>query len=262
VGQLNAPSLVAGAAIDRVAPLRDSQIALFLDVDGTLLDLAARPDDVVTPPSLIVTLARAERIIGGALALISGRSIEDVDRLFAPLRLRVSGVHGAEIRLEPNAPTTATTAGNLPMSLLAALERAILPFPGVFVEDKRFSFTVHYRLAPSAEQPVRSLIKQLIDATPTALEIMDAHYAIEIKSPYFDKGGAIAAFLANSTFRGRTPIFVGDDTTDESGFALVTARGGFAYSVGRPRPGAIGVFSDPDAVREWLAEFAARGSCA
>jgi trehalose 6-phosphate phosphatase len=245
---LNAPSVVAGAAIDRVAPLRDSQIALFLDVDGTLLDLAARPDDVVTPPSLISTLSRTDRTIGGALALISGRSIEDVDRLFSPLRLRVSGVHGAEIRLEPNAPITATTAGDLPKSLLAALERAILPFPGVFVEDKRFSFTVHYRLAPSAEQPVRSLIKRLIDATPTALEIMDAHYAIEI-----------AAFLSTPTFRERTPIFIGDDTTDESGFALVTSRGGLAYSVGSPRAGAIVGFPAPWAVRAWLAEFASRG---
>jgi len=99
-----------------------------------------------------------------------------------------------------------------------------------------------------------------VDSIPIAVAIMDAHYAIEIKSPCFDKGGAIAAFLSDSTFRGRTPVFVGDDTTDESGFALVTARGGFAYSVGRPRPGAIGVFPDPEAVREWLAEFAARGS--
>ncbi len=97
---------------------------------------------------------------------------------------------------------------------------------------------------------------------PTAVEMMDAHYAIEIKNPCFDKGGAIAAFLSTSTFFERTPIFIGDDTTDESGFALVTARGGFAYSVGPPRPGAIAAFPGPRAVREWLAEFASRGSSA
>ena len=96
----------------------------------------------------------------------------------------------------------------------------------MFVENKRFSFTVHYRLAPSAERPLRNIVKQLVDSIPIAVDMMDAHYAIEIKSPCFDKGGAIATFLATSTFRGRTPIFVGDDTTDESGFALVSARGG------------------------------------
>jgi trehalose 6-phosphate phosphatase len=129
----------------------------------------------------------------------------------------------------------------------------------VFVENKRFSFTVHYRLAPSAERPLRDIVRQLVDSLPIAVDVMDAHYAIEIKSPCFDKGGAIAAFLSTSTFGGRTPIFVGDDTTDESGFALVNARGGLAYAVGRPRPGAVNAFSEPRAVREWLVEFADRG---
>ena len=254
--QLNAPSIL-GARADDVAALSDASVALFLDVDGTLLDLAARPDDVVTPVGLVATLAGAERKLAGALALISGRAIDDIDHLFAPLRLRVSGVHGAEIRFDPDGATAPTVATDLPQSLLAALRHAVEPFPGVFVENKRFSFTVHYRLAPAAERPLRNIVKQLVDSIPIAVDIMDAHYAIEIKSPCFDKGSAIAAFLSTSTFRGRTPIFVGDDTTDESGFALVTARGGFAYSVGRPRLGAIGAFSEPRAVREWLAKFAA-----
>jgi trehalose 6-phosphate phosphatase len=260
VDQLNAPS-VEGATAGNVAALKDASVALFLDVDGTLLDLAARPGDVVTPAGLVATLAGAERKLDGALALISGRSIDDIDHLFAPLRLRVSGVHGAEIRFDPDGSKNPTVASDLPQSLLTALRRAVEPFPGVFVENKRFSFTVHYRLAPSAEGPLRNIIKQLVDSIPIAVDIMDAHCAIEIKSPCFDKGGAIATFLSTSTFRGRRPIFVGDDTTDESGFALVSARGGCAYSVGRRRPGAIGSFSEPQAVRGWLAEFA-RGSAA
>jgi trehalose 6-phosphate phosphatase len=255
VDQLNAPSIL-GARADDVAALSDASVALFLDVDGTLLDLAARPDDVVTPAGLVTTLEGAERKLAGALALISGRSIDDIDHLFAPLRLRVSGVHGAEIRFDPDGSTAPAVASDLPQSLLAALRRAVEPFPGVFVENKRFSFTVHYRLAPSAERQVRDIVKQVVDSTSIVVDIMDAHYAIEIKSPCFDKGGAIATFLATSTFRGRKPIFVGDDTTDESGFALVSARGGSAYSVGRRRPGAIGSFSTPQAVRGWLAEFA------
>jgi trehalose 6-phosphate phosphatase len=259
VDDLNAPNR-EGATLGAVAALSNDPVALFLDVDGTLLDLAARPEDVVTPAGLVATLARTERKLDGALALISGRSIEDVDRIFAPLRLRMSGVHGAEVRFDPNAPTAPTVAADLPHSLLDELRRAVEPFPGVFIENKRYSFTVHYRLAPSAEQPLRHVVKQLVDSAPIAVDIMDAHYAIEIKSPSFDKGGAIATFLSTSTFRGRTPIFVGDDTTDESGFALVSARGGCAYSVGRRRPGAIRAFPGPQAVREWLAEFAARGS--
>src|SRR3984957_11043453 len=118
VDQLNAPSIL-GARADDVAALSDASVALFLDVDGTLLDLAARPGDVVTPAGLVTTLAGAERKLAGALALISGRSIHDVDHLFAPLRLRVSGVHGAEIRLDPDAATTPTAAADLPPSLLA-----------------------------------------------------------------------------------------------------------------------------------------------
>jgi trehalose 6-phosphate phosphatase len=255
VNELNAPS-IEGATIGAVAALRDAQLALFLDVDGTLLDLAARPEEVVTPAGLVATLAVAERKLAGALALISGRPIDDIDRLFAPLRLRVSGVHGAETRFDPDASTARTSAADLPQSLLAALRHAVEPFPGVFVENKRFSFTVHYRLAPSAERPLRNIVKQVVNSLPIAVDMMDAHYAIEIKSPSFDKGGAIAAFLSMPTFGGRTPIFVGDDTTDESGFALVSARGGFAYSVGRPRPGAVNAFSEPRAVREWLADFA------
>jgi trehalose 6-phosphate phosphatase len=258
VDELNAPS-IEGAMVGNIAALSDPSVALFLDVDGTLIDLAARPGEVVTPAGLVATLAKIERRLAGALALISGRSIDDIDHLFAPLRLRASGVHGAENRFDPDGCTTSTVSTELPHSLLAALRRAVEPFPGVFVENKRFSFTVHYRMAPSSERPVREIVKQLVDSVPIVVDIMDAHCAIEIKSPSFDKGGAIATFLSTLTFSGRKPIFVGDDTTDESGFALVSARGGLAYSVGRPRPGAIGSFTAPRAVREWLAEFA-RGS--
>jgi trehalose 6-phosphate phosphatase len=260
VDHSNAPSLERATSGD-VAPLNDASVALFLDVDGTLLDLAARPDDVVVPGGLVTTLAGIEHKLAGALALISGRSIDDVDQLFAPLRLRVSGVHGAEIRFDPDGSRGPAVTSGLPQSLLTALRRAAEPFPGVFVEDKRFSFTVHYRLAPSAEGPLRKIVKELVGSVSTRVDIMDAHCAIEIKSPCFDKGGAIATYLSTPTFRGRRPIFVGDDTTDESGFALVSERGGCAYSVGRPRPGAIGSFSAPQAVRAWLAEFA-RGSAA
>jgi trehalose 6-phosphate phosphatase len=257
VDQLSAPPL-AGATSENVAALSDAPLAIFLDVDGTLLDLAERPDDVVTPKDLVATLARAERKLAGALALISGRAIGDLDRLFEPLRLRASGIHGAEIRFEPGGAVT-SSAMELPQSLWTALTREAAAFPGAFVENKRFSFVVHYRRAPRAERPLRQAIMRLIDSSAGPVEVMDAQYAIELKAPGFDKGGAITTFLSTPAFRDRTPVFVGDDATDESGFAVVSARGGYAYSVGRRRPGAIGLFSHPGAVRDWLAEYAHRG---
>ena len=212
------------------------------------------------PAGLVATLKNAERKLSGALALISGRAIHDLDRLFEPLRLRSSGVHGAEMRFDPGGPVTSTSAPTeLPQSLFQALTRALEVFPGVFVENKRFSIAVHYRLAPAAERPVRETVMRLIDFLGPPVEVMNAHCAIELKALGFDKGGAIAAFLSTPPFRGRTPVFVGDDATDESGFAVVAARGGSAYSVGRLRPGAMGAFPEPQAVRDWLADFAGRG---
>jgi trehalose 6-phosphate phosphatase len=258
VDQLSAP-FFAGATRVNVAALGDAPLALFLDVDGTLLDIAERPDDVVTPSDLVPILAEAERKLAGAFALISGRTIDDLDRLFEPLRLRASGIHGAEIRFDPRDPATQAPASMaLPSSLWAALTREVAPFPGAFVEDKRFSFVVHYRLAPQAELPLRQAVARLVDSLPVAVEVLEARCAIELKAPGFDKGHAIAAFLLEPAFRGRTPVFVGDDRTDESGFAFVAAQGGYAYSVGRLRPGATGVFAEPREVRDWLAEFAHR----
>jgi trehalose 6-phosphate phosphatase len=249
------------ATADKTAALTEEPAALFLDVDGTILDLAERPGDVVTPPGLVATLWRTERKLAGALALISGRPIDELDRLFEPLRLRASGVHGAEMRFDPGLPpTSASAARALPQSLWADLTRIAAAFPGAFVENKRFSFTVHYRLALESERRLREAVLRLIDSSQIPVEVMSAHYAIELKAPGCDKGGAIAAFLSTPPFRGRTPVFVGDDTTDESGFAVVAARGGYAFSVGKRRPGAIGTFAEPSAVRGWLAEFVGRGS--
>ena len=241
MGQLSAPP-ITGATMENVAALSDAPIALFLDVDGTLLDLAERPSDVVTPAGLVATLGGAEHRLAGALALISGRAIEDLDRLGEPLRLRASGIHGAEIRFEPDGAVTATSAAvELPSSLWTALTREVAAFPGAFAENKRFSFVVHYRLAPAAERPLRQAVARLVGQQSQ------------------DRQANVAAFLSQPPFRGRTPVFVGDDTTDESGFAVVTAHGGAAYSVGRRRRGATGLFSEPRAVREWLAEFAHHG---
>ena len=233
-------------------------VALFLDVDGTLLDIAEGPSDVLIPNGLVGVLERAERKLSGAVALVSGRPIAEIDRLFWPLRLRASGVHGAEMRLDPTVePQPAPAARPVPYALTAAIGEAIGAIDGVVIERKTYSIAVHYRRAPHAKAEVRDILRRLIDSESASdIEIFDAHFAFELKRPGFDKGGAIAMFLETEPFVGRIPIFVGDDTTDEAGFAAVAARGGHAYSVGRWRPGATGVFEDPRTVRAWLSAFA------
>jgi trehalose 6-phosphate phosphatase len=259
VDGLSAPPF-PDAIADKMASLAQEPLALFLDVDGTILDLAERPGDVVTPPGLVASLRRIERRLAGALALISGRPIDELDRLFDPLRLRASGVHGAEMRFDPGlAPISAPGVGALPQSLLADLTQAVAAFPGAFVENKHFSFTVHYRMALESERRLREAVIRLIDSSQIPVEVMSAHCAIELKARGCNKGSAIAAFLSTPPFRGRTPVFIGDDATDESGFAIVAARGGYAFSVGKRRPAAIGTFAHPSAVRGWLAEYADRG---
>jgi trehalose 6-phosphate phosphatase len=239
------------------APQLD-RTALFLDVDGTLLDLADSPTAVVVPRGLVECIASIERALGGALALISGRTLGDLDQLLWPLRLRASGVHGAEIRYDPLTPVVIAADG-LSSRLWRSLNESLANFPGAFAEDKRFSFAVHYRAAPSCGADLREVLRQLVAAEAGAeVEIIEARLAFEIKGRGFDKGSAINRFLTRSPFVGRVPMFIGDDWTDEAGFAAVVQRGGAAYSVGQVRPGVSGVFSEPSMVRDWLARSAAQ----
>jgi trehalose 6-phosphate phosphatase len=236
--------------------------ALFLDVDGTLLDFAPRPGAVIVPPSLIEALARAEKALGGALALISGRSIDDLDRLFAPLRLCASGVHGAQLRFVPQESSQESgepqvQEEGLPLRLWMALTEALFNYPGTFAENKRYTFAVHYRTVPILAERLAATLERLIAAHPELdLIMLHGHSVFEIKPRGFDKGKAIERFIAHEPFSGRVPIFIGDDTTDEPGFAVVTKHGGHAFSVGSLRPGASFVFPGPASVRRWLSAFA------
>ena len=207
-----------------------SDIALFLDVDGTLLDIADHPSAVATPDGLVTALSRARTKLGGAVALVSGRPIDELDRLFSPLRLAASGVHGAEMRLDPAEESRPVPqALQIPEALVAAVVGAARAIPGVFVEQKIYSLAVHYRAAPNAGRELRELLDRLIESEgDRRVEILEAHFAYELKMSGLDKGRAIAMFLESAPFRGRAPVFIGDDTTDEAGFAAVAAHGGSA----------------------------------
>ena len=252
---MSAPLPLATPAI---GALGRGAVALFLDVDGTLLDFAQRPDAVVTPPGLVPSLAAAERRLGGAVALVSGRPLAQLDRLFSPLRLRASGVHGAEMRFDPYGEITKlANAVEMPDSLWRDILGVTQRFPGAIAENKVFSYAVHFRLAPWSQAPLRAAIEEVVAAQPAgSVEIMDAHFALDLKRPGSSKGRAIEAFMATPVFSGRTPVFLGDDKTDESGFAMVSSVGGFGYSVAELLNGAVGVFEKSGDVRDWLSGFA------
>ena len=227
--------------------------ALLLDVDGSLIDIAARPEAVVVPTSLIDDLRRADRLLGGALALVSGRSIEQLDALFAPLLLRASGVHGAEMRFEPDEAVIQSKADAVPQPVRRALASVLARFPGVFVEDKRFSLAVHYRAVPEHGPALGEALDDIVRRHGGGdLVLMPGHAVFELKRPGFDKGAAVRRFLDHPRFRGRRPIFVGDDVTDQPGFAAALAAGGVAYGVGRAIAGTVGTFPAPSAVRAWI----------
>ncbi len=237
--------------------LNPRHIGLFLDVDGTLLDLAPTPDAVEVPAALLHDLAGAERRLGGALALVSGRPIEELDRLFAPLRLRASGVHGAEIRQSGEAQTTWLARNRLPPEAWQALLDLLHGFPDTFAENKCVGFTVHHRFVDADKAPLAAALAGLIARFPSfRLELVPGRRVFELRAPGFHKGTAIERFMAGPPFAGRRPIFVADDQMDDPGFNAVLALGGLAYSVGEKRPGLTGWFPRPAAVREWLGQIA------
>lgn len=233
--------------------------ALFLDVDGTLLDIAPTPQEAVLPPGLVPLLERLCGLLGGAVALVSGRPLRDIDRLFSPLLLPAAGEHGAEIRFAANEPPrSATRPGGL-APLRAALALYRVDHPGVLVEDKGHSLTAHYRLAPGCEAELRALLSRLLADGLQDYEILESKMAFDVKPRRFSKGSAIEALMETPPFTGRVPVAAGDDVTD--GFAFEAARrlGGEAIQVG-PRPAAPGhhFLPDPASLRRWLATLADR----
>lgn len=231
-------------------------IAVLLDIDGTILDIAPTPGAVIVPASLRQTLTRLSRETGGALALVSGRSLGDIDLLFAPLRLPAIGGHGAEIRLSPHKDAETEHAQALDGTLRERLAEIAVDAPGVLVEDKGYSLAVHYRLAPEHEGRVKEAIAAIkADWPKEPIEVLPGKSVVEIKPATFHKGVAIRELMQHKPFAGRRPIFVGDDVTDESAFAVMPEFNGMGFSVGRSAPGTAHCFAAPRDVRHWLARL-------
>lgn len=229
--------------------------AFFLDVDGTLIDLAAHPDAVVVPDDLPRTLARLAEAASGALALVSGRTIERLDGLFGVARFAAAGGHGAQLRRAPGHGVEAVP--DLDPEVAQALKRAALAFAGVFVEDKGPSLAIHYRACPAQAPHLRLALEEVAAAAPD-LVLLPGHFVFEAKRAGYDKGSAVEALMRHPPFAGRTPVFIGDDVTDEAAFRAVLAAGGLAIAVGAPRAGAAAVLPDPSDVRRFLTHLAAQ----
>jgi trehalose 6-phosphate phosphatase len=252
--QSHAPNLdmeIANTSL--VSDLREC--AILLDIDGTILDIAPAPQEVWVPPALRHTLGRLQELTGGAVALVSGRPLDDIDLIFAPLQLAAIGGHGAEMRPIPGT-SPQTRVGCLSVELKRKLATITELGPGILIEDKGYSLALHYRLAPEHGPALRAAVAHICADLPEgALEILPGKLVVEVKATGVSKALAVSELMTYPPFKGRHPIFIGDDTTDEPVFGVIPRFGGLGFSVGRVVPGVNGHFDKPEAVRSWLARI-------
>jgi len=237
--------------------------ALFLDVDGTLVELAARPDAIHVDSALIAMLSNLNTRLGGAIALVSGRSVEMLDQIFAPLRLPAGGNHGLERR-----GADGVIHRPLPHPAMEAIRCSFTEFSGenegCLVEDKLLSIALHYRLRPSAEADARALAHRLCNELSSDLSgeldgtlvVQYGKMMVEVRPGNADKGSVIETLMTAPPFAGRLPVFIGDDVTDEAGFLAINARAGHSIRVGNGAPTAARFqLENVASVVAWLTAF-------
>ena len=228
--------------------------ALFLDFDGSLVELAPTPDAILVPPALGALLRRLVARTEGATAVVSGRQVADIDRHLA-LSLPAAGTHGVELRLAPGGEVVRQPAPPEVDVLRRRLRALPILAGGASLEDKGAGLVVHFRQAPHLAGQVKAAMAEATRDLP-ALHLVDGKMVVEAKAAGIDKGTAVAAFMAVPPFAGRTAVFVGDDVTDEDGFRAATAHGGFGIKVGEGGTAARYRLADVAAVHGWLAALA------
>jgi trehalose 6-phosphate phosphatase len=229
---------------------------LFLDVDGTLIELTDSPLDTFADPALKTLLSAVAERLGGAVALVSGRSIDYLDALFAPLRLPAAGLHGVERRKATGVMHGASFVDTQLDPARAAVAALVQAHPGTSIEDKGRTIAVHFRMAPQHEVSVRQALLAIAKPLGSNYHIQDGNKVLEIKPRGFTKASAIKAFLHEPPFSGRRPVFVGDDLTDQDGFKTVEDQGGISIAVGDRVRGQFRM-ENAAAVRDWLESIAA-----
>jgi len=237
------------------AELARQPTALFLDIDGTLLEFEAHPDLVRATDGLILLLQSISSALQGAVALISGRPLDDIDRVFSPWLPFAAGGHGAEVRGSAGTRLHRPDSDQLVLARTALTEGAA-ELPGAWIEDKGYGLALHYREAPQHEGIAAALVERVAAASSGTLEVQQGAYVQELRPASFDKGLALDELMTQSPFSGRRPVVVGDDHTDEAAFASARRHGGISVLVG-PRDDTVAQYriTDPEAVRGWLTEI-------
>jgi trehalose 6-phosphate phosphatase len=237
-------------------PLRPAAACLFLDVDGTLLEFAPTPDAVVVDSALLQLLQDASKACDGAVALISGRSLAQLDSLFPTLTWPAAGLHGAERRDAQGRLHVHPGNQPVPEAVRAALVQLVDRHPGLLLEEKGAAVALHYRLAAAdLETRLQRELLELVQAHGNGdLHIQPGAYVLELKPAGVTKAHAIEEFLGETPFAGRTPLFAGDDLTDLHGFEAVERHGGVSIAVG-PRVSAMINLSSPAELRVLLRDF-------
>jgi trehalose 6-phosphate phosphatase len=242
------------AAVHSV-PLPRHPWCLFLDVDGTLLELADSPGGVSVDEALMPLLARLRKASQDAVALISGRTIANLDQLLGDPKIPAAGLHGCERRDATGHLHVADIAREQLTDVRAGLQRLVNRHPGLLLEDKGAGLALHFLKARQLEHELRAEVALLAAPLVPSFALLDGHAVIEVKPAAHTKDSAVSAFMEEAPFHGRRPIFVGDDVTDYGGFAAVRRHEGLAIAVG-PRVKAEYWLQDPRAVRVWLEQLA------
>ena len=226
--------------------------AVFLDLDGTLIEIAQRPEAVKRSKRLDALLARLPGATSNAVAIVSGRTLADLDRLLAPHRLPVAGIHGLKRRRADGKVIRALVELGWMQGTRDAMDRFAETHPGLLLENKGVSLALHYRNRPELEDTVQQFVAEL--DLPGAAERLQGRKVMEIKPRQMNKGTAIRAFMSEPPFAGRTPVFAGDDVTDESGFVAVNELGGVSVKVGTGATAARWSLPGVSDVLDWLTE--------
>ncbi len=243
------------AGLTRLPAIDPKTDAILLDIDGTLVDIAPTPESVHVPHGLRRSLERLTSCTDGALALVSGRTLQSIDALFAPLKTAAIGCHGAQIRKAPEAASELRVLP-LPGSIVRAFSDIALLEPRIRVENKTFALAFHYRQAPDRQEPLLARLIERLTPFESNYILMGGKSIFEIKPRSCTKGEALRVLMRSPAFAGRRPVFFGDDTTDEYAFAVLPEFDGIGVSIGRRMPDAGFTVSEPRDVRLWLATLA------
>src|SRR5688572_14021101 len=228
--------------------------AWFFDIDGTLVEIASLPSRIIVHDELLTAIARLHVLTGGAVSLITGRAISDVDRIFDLPEISVAGQHGLELRVAGGDITSHPVADEALRPLHDELSSSIAERPGLVAEFKGMSIALHYRMAPALASYSHRLLRALGAKYAPDFVIQKGKRVVELKPAGADKGEVIRRLMMTKPFAGRTPVFVGDDLTDEAGFAIVNEMSGYSIKVGPGPTCARFSLRTVTRVREWLAE--------